>query len=230
MMGQDLKLSGVELRYPGLAAPALAVPALHVRCGEQVAIMGPSGAGKTTLAGVLAGLERPQAGSVRWGGVDIAALSEGRRDAWRAAHVGLVMQDFRLFPGLSALDNVLLPHGLRHWRIAQPVRSRALALLAAAGLPRPDQRIETMSRGELQRVAVARALLGRPTVVVADEPTASLDQESAAAVAGLLLDLSAQVRATLLVVTHDSRLAGRLSRRIVLESGRVAAPVQAAAA
>ncbi|WP_342362519.1 ABC transporter ATP-binding protein [Terrarubrum flagellatum] len=226
----DLVMRGVAARYPGLPKPVLDVPALSIATGERVAVMGPSGAGKTTLINIAAGLDRPDEGEARWGGVDIAAMSEARRDAWRARHVGLVMQDFHLFAGLSAIDNVLLPQQLRAWSIDRGAVARAEELLRKVGLSRAAQKIETMSRGEMQRVAVARALQMKPSIIVADEPTASLDSDSAIAVADLLLALTAEAGATLIVVTHDEALEGRLSRIIRLEGGRIATPHLPAAA
>ena len=156
-----------------------------------------------------------------WGGQDIAALSEPARDRWRGAHIGLVMQDFHLFPGLSALENVLLPARLA--RVAdRALEARAAALLAEVGLSRPAQRIETLSRGEMQRTAVARALLRAPGVIVADEPTASLDATNAAAIGDLLIRMAARSGATLIVVSHDPALLARLPRQIVLRGGTVA--------
>ncbi|ARC88420.1 ABC transporter ATP-binding protein [Rhodovulum sp. MB263] len=215
-----LRLSAVSVAYPGLAAPVLDIPALDIPAGSRIAVTGPSGSGKSTLVNVLAGLILPRAGQVIWDGTDIAALSEGARDRWRGANLGLVMQEFHLFPGLSALDNVLLPARLA--RVAdQAMTARARALLAEVGLARPGQPVETMSRGEMQRVAVARALLRRPGIIVADEPTASLDPESGAAIAGLLLDLAESAGATLIVVSHDRRLSARLDRELSLAGGAI---------
>lgn len=218
----DLHLSGVDVSFPGLPVPVLSISSLEIAPGERVAVTGPSGSGKSTLVNIVTGLERATKGGVRWGDTDIAQLSEGARDAWRAENVGLVMQDFHLFPGLSALDNVLLPVRLRA-RGAAAHGARAHALLKRVGLGRPDQPVATMSRGEMQRVAVARALLRKPGIIVADEPTASLDPESGAAVATLLLELARDEGATLIVVSHDAAIVERLERRIRLVSGRIAA-------
>ncbi|MBB3771316.1 putative ABC transport system ATP-binding protein [Angulomicrobium tetraedrale] len=216
-----LRLRAVEQRFPGLDTPALAIPSLDIAAGEQVAVMGPSGSGKTTLINLLTGLERVGQGSLIWGDTDLATLSEGARDRWRAANVGLVMQDFHLFPGLSALENVLLPQRLARLALPAGARAEAGRLLARVGIERPGQAIETMSRGQMQRVAVARALAVRPAIIVADEPTASLDADSGAAVAQLLLELAGESGATLLVATHDASLVARLPRVLRLESGRL---------
>ena len=217
-----LCLSSVEVTYPGLAAPVLSVPELRMPAGSRVAITGPSGSGKSTLINIITGLERAPTGRVNWGNTDIAGLGEGARDRWRAAHVGLVMQDFHLFPGLSARENVLLPARLAR-KADGALTARAGDLIGRVGLARPDQRIETMSRGEMQRVAVARALLRRPGVIIADEPTASLDAANGAAIGELLLDLAEETSATLVVVSHDPRLIAAMPRRIGLAGGRIVA-------
>lgn len=215
-----LQLQGIDIRFPGLAAPALAIESLTLAAGSRVALIGASGSGKSTLISILTGLERVGQGRILWDDVDICALSEGRRDRWRGANIGLVLQDFHLFPGLSALENVLLPARLSG-AMARDIGARARDLLLRVGLTRPTQMIETMSRGEMQRVAIARALLRRPGVVIADEPTASLDSEAGAAVGELLLELSRESGCTLLVATHDLSLAQRLDRRIRLAGGRI---------
>ncbi|WP_275786010.1 ABC transporter ATP-binding protein [Pararhizobium gei] len=215
-----LRLEAVSMSFPGLSAPVLDIAFLDIAAGSRIAVNGASGSGKSTLVNIITGLERCTSGRVEWGGTDIAVLSESRRDRWRAINIGLVMQDFHLFPGLSALDNVLLPARLSR-DISADVIERARLLLRKTGLNRPDQRIETMSRGEMQRVAVARALVRRPGVIVADEPTASLDAGSGHAVGDLLIELAEAEKSTLIVVSHDARLTARLDRRIVLDSGRV---------
>ncbi len=216
-----LSVANLEVRFPGLEHPALAIAHLALPPGAQVAVTGPSGCGKTTLLNILTGLERVHHGAVVWQGVDLARLAEGPRDRWRAAHVGLVMQDFHLFPGLSAYDNVVLPQRLSHLRLPAAAKAEALRLLDRVGIETPRQSVETMSRGQMQRVAVARALLARPAILVADEPTASLDGEAGAVVADLLVELAREVGATLIVASHDPRLVGRLERVLRLEDGRL---------
>lgn len=215
-----LQLHGIDVRFPGLAAAALAIDSLNIPAGSRVALTGASGSGKSTLISILTGLERVGQGRILWGDVDIGTLSEGGRDRWRGANIGLVLQDFHLFPGLSALENVLLPARLAG-AMTRDIRARAQDLLLRVGLARPSQMIETMSRGEMQRVAIARALLRRPGVVIADEPTASLDSEAGDAVGDLLLELSSESGCTLVVATHDLALPQRLDRRIRLVAGRI---------
>ncbi|GMB82007.1 ATP-binding cassette domain-containing protein [Shinella zoogloeoides] len=215
-----LDITGLEMRFPGLDMPVLSIPRLQLAAGAQLAVTGASGSGKSTLVNAITGLEMATQGVVRWGDTDLAALSAGRRDAFRAAHIGLVMQDFHLFPGLSAFENVVLPARLSR-RLTPAARERARQLLEAVGIARPNQPTETLSRGEMQRVAVARALLSRPGVIVADEPTASLDRRTSADLAELIVRLTGESGATLVVVTHDPVLMDRLDRRIGLEGGRI---------
>ncbi|WP_176082447.1 ATP-binding cassette domain-containing protein [Martelella sp. HB161492] len=217
-----LELRDIAVSFEGLATPVLAIDRLEIAAGEHVAISGPSGSGKSTFVNIVTGLERLRAGRAIWGDTDLSALSESRRDRWRGDNVGLVMQDFHLFAGLSALENVLLPARLSH-RLSSALQDRAAALLADVGLTRPTQRIETMSRGEMQRVAIARALLREPAILVADEPTASLDAEAGATVAGLLLKLAARRETTLIVVSHDERLLEPMQRRLRFHAGRIVA-------
>lgn len=216
-----LAIRELDIRFPGLSTAALAIPALNLEAGSRVALTGPSGSGKTTFINAVTGLDRVRGGSVRWGAVDLADLSEARRDRWRAASVGLVMQDFHLFPGLSAIDNVLLPHRLSRAAPLAAVRKEGERLLRRFGLERLAQRVETLSRGQMQRVAVARALAGRPPILVADEPTASLDAEAGEAVADLLLQLGEETGFTLIVATHDPALVGRMDRVLRLANGRL---------
>ncbi|ANK93687.1 MULTISPECIES: ABC transporter ATP-binding protein [unclassified Rhizobium] len=215
-----LDIENLDVTFPGLSSPALAIGRLSIVAGSRVAITGASGSGKSTFVNVVTGLERTRQGQIRWNGEDIAAFSESRRDRFRAVNIGLVMQEFHLFPGLSALENVLLPARLAGAATAAVIE-RAHVLLNTVNLSRPGQKIETMSRGEMQRVAIARALLRKPGVIIADEPTASLDAESGEAVGDLLLELANAEGSTLIVVSHDQRLAGRLDRRITLSSGRI---------
>lgn len=216
-----LVLRDLFLAYPGLDRPALDIPALEIAPGGTVAVTGPSGCGKTSLIHVLSGLERASRGHVEWQGRDIEALGEGERDRWRADHVGLVMQEFHLFPGLTAFQNVVLPRRLARLRLEPAIAEEAKRLLARVGIDNIRQPIETMSRGQMQRVAVARALVARPGIIVADEPTASLDPEAGAAVGDLLIELARDAGATLLVASHDTRLITRMDRVLRLEFGRL---------
>lgn len=228
--GLPLRAEGLRVtvrQADGSHVPILDVGALALAPGAQVAITAPSGAGKSTLIGVLAGLVKPDAGRVAWAGEDISALPEGRRDAWRRQSVGLVFQDFHLVPELDILANILLPVSFASARIPSEMRARAASLAAAMGLPDPRRRAGLLSRGEQQRTAIARALLHEPAVILADEPTASLDGAAGQVVADLLVDTAARLGATLIVATHDTALIGRLGTRWGMSAGRMDAGVPA---
>ncbi|GKW30023.1 ABC transporter ATP-binding protein [Pectobacterium brasiliense] len=219
----ELLIQHLSVTFPDTSEAVLAIPALSIRSGERVAVMGPSGSGKTTLVNAITGMDHSGTGCVQWEKQDIWQMNEAERDRWRAQHIGLVMQDFHLFPGLSAIENVLLPAQFHHWRIPTALRQRAADLLAQVGLDTAKRPIEVLSRGEKQRVAVARALLSKPDIIIADEPTASLDAHSGEQIADLLVTLARESRATLIAITHDARLASQMSRCIQLEKGRLVA-------
>jgi putative ABC transport system ATP-binding protein len=232
MAGCDVAVRDLLLTWPapgGGRFTALDLDALDVPAGGSLAVTGASGSGKTSLLYVLAGLERPRRGSVRIGGTELSGLSEGARDRWRRATLGFVFQDFRLFPGLDALGNVLLPASFSRLAPTAAERRRAAALLERVGIRDSRQAVETMSRGEMQRVAVARAVMTAPGLMLADEPTASLDAMAAAEVAAMLLDLCALASTTLIVVTHDAVLARRLDATCHLDGGRIQSPGYGAA-
>ena len=218
--GPALEVQDLVIAFPGIG-PVMAVPRLSLPGGSATAIEGASGAGKSSLLHTLAGIERPARGSVRWGGDELWTLAAPTRDRWRRERLGLVFQDMHLLGGLSALDNVLLPLLFDRFRPPAPLRDRAAALLDRLGVEAPGRRAAVMSRGERQRVALARALLRRPAVLLADEPTASLDVPAAARVGELLLQGAAEAGATLLVATHDAGLLARLPGRLRLRAGRL---------
>lgn len=194
---------------------------LSIRTHEFVAIVGPSGSGKSTLLGMLAGLDRPSEGSVRVEGVALEKLDEDQLALLRRDRIGFVFQDFQLLPNLTARENVLFPLELN--RI--PGAGEACdAMLARVGLTQRRHHYPSqLSGGEQQRVALARAFAKRPRILMADEPTGNLDANTAAGVLDLLLELRAQVGSTLVVVTHDERVAARASRQLRLEAGRIVA-------
>jgi putative ABC transport system ATP-binding protein len=202
---------------------ALDIPALDVAPGARVGIAGPSGAGKSTLLHLVAGLTVPSEGSVVWGDTRIDRLGEAARGRFRRDTIGFVFQDFHLVDELSVLDNVLMPARFAGFRLPTAIRERASALIARIGLDDPRRRAAKLSRGERQRVAVARALLLGPRLILADEPTASLDAAAGAAVADLLVEAAADGGATLLVVAHDEALLARLDRVHRLKAGRLVA-------
>ncbi len=186
---------------------------------ETVAIVGASGSGKSTLLSIIAGLDVPSQGTVKLAGQDIFAMSEDQRAALRAQKVGFVFQSFQLLGNLTALENVMLPLELANRRDA---RHAATELLARVGLSqRLGQYPKVLSGGEQQRVALARAFVVNPAVLLADEPTGSLDFATGETVMELMLDLNRELGTTLVLVTHDKALAARCQRVITIEAGRV---------
>jgi putative ABC transport system ATP-binding protein len=191
--------------------------------GEMVALMGPSGSGKSTLLGIVAGLDRPTAGEVILDGTEIGRLGERPLAALRAQKVGMVFQAYNLIPTLTALENVQLPLYVPGHNGHNPERARGL--LAEVGLAhRLTHRPSQLSGGEQQRVAVARALVADPPLVVADEPTGNLDSETGAALMELLLDLRARLGTTILVATHNDAVAERADRVLRLRDGKLVEP------
>jgi putative ABC transport system ATP-binding protein len=192
-----------------------------VASGEAVAIVGASGSGKSTLLAILAGLDTPTTGTVELDGVDIFSLDEDSRAELRGRSVGFVFQSFQLLPALSALENVMLPLELAGREDAE---SEARAILQRVGLgARLGHYPKHLSGGEQQRVALARAFVVRPKLLLADEPTGSLDSESGTAVIDLVFELNRSFGTTLVMVTHDEGLAKRCGRIVRLVAGRVAA-------
>jgi putative ABC transport system ATP-binding protein len=216
-----LVLEGV--RVAAGAVTILEMPRLDVAAGARVGIAGVSGSGKTTLLHVISGLRRPASGQVMWGSMDVVAMTPQQGDAWRRSTVGLVFQDFQLIPELDALDNVLLPTAFAACRDRRGMAAEARRLLVSMGIARGDLRVARLSRGEQQRVAIARALLARPALILADEPTASLDAANAAAIADLLVTAARATGATLIVVSHDPAVLARLDWTVPLWCGGRAA-------
>lgn len=190
----------------------------ELRRGELVALMGPSGSGKSTLLGIVAGLDRPTSGSVVLDGQEISALSERKLAAVRARKVGMVFQAYNLIPTLTALENVQLPLYVPGHNGADPDRARELLTTVGLG-HRLRHRPSQLSGGEQQRVAVARALVVEPPLIVADEPTGNLDSETGGALMSLLLDIRTALGTTVLVATHNDAVAEQADRILHLRDG-----------
>ena len=188
---------------------------------RSVAIVGASGSGKSTLLSLIAGLDTPTTGTVRLDGVDLFAIGEDERAAVRAAKVGFVFQSFQLLGNLNALENVMLPLELQGRADARPLATEMLRRVGLSERLRHYPRV--LSGGEQQRVALARAFVVRPKVLLADEPTGSLDAASGAGVIELLFEMNREFGTTLVLVTHDEGLAARCARIVRLVAGRISA-------
>ena len=232
-----LEARGLHKGYAISRAPHEVVSgaSLTVAAGEFVAIMGPSGCGKSSLLHVLGGLARPDQGEVLIKGTDIYRLSDRDLSAFRRRHIGFIFQFFNLLPSLTAAENVMLPYRLERERVwplrglgrDRDARARADALMAMLGLRglqghRPDE----IAGGEQQRVAIARALVTDPAILLADEPTGTLDYHAGRSVLELLLRLSRQDRRTIVLVTHDVRTAAYADRVIIMLDGEFKEVVQ----
>ncbi len=219
--GADVRVEGAVRTFcspDGVPVEVLRGVSLHVTAGESLAVTGPSGSGKTTLLQLIGAMDRPDRGEVRVNGRELGGLDEQARAQFRNREVGFVFQAHHLLPQLTALENVLVPA----WGSAPQAErhERAVQLLKRVGLSErmthfPGQ----LSGGERQRVAVARALVMTPCLVLADEPTGALDQTAARALIDLLLELNAEEKATLIVVTHAEACAQRMERRVALANG-----------
>jgi putative ABC transport system ATP-binding protein len=190
-----------------------------VQASDTLALVGASGSGKSTLLGLLAGLDTPTSGSVRIEGIDIFSLDEDGRAAMRRAHLGFVFQSFQLLSHLTATENVMLPLELRGDADAA---AKAEAMLGRVGLQQRLQHYpKYLSGGEQQRVALARAFVTRPPLLLADEPTGSLDAATGEAIIELMLELNREQHSTLVLVTHDLAMAARCARQLTIAAGRL---------
>jgi putative ABC transport system ATP-binding protein len=226
-----LVLDQLLFRWPRQAAPCLDIAHFEVAAGERVFLHGPSGSGKSTLLGLLGGVAVPERGRVALLGEDLVRQPNRARDAFRADHIGFVFQQFNLLPWLSALDNVLLPctfSARRRARAGRPNEEAARLLTELDLAPELwSKPAALLSVGQQQRVAAARALIGRPEILIADEPTSALDAERQQVFIDLLLNEAAAVGATLLFVSHDIRLAAHFDRVVALaEINRAAVEIE----
>lgn len=202
----------------------LSMVSFRVENGEAVAITGSSGSGKSTLLGLMAGLDVPTSGSIKLLGHDLFSLDEEARARLRSQYVGFVFQAFHLLPNLTALENVMLPLELR----GEPARDAARAMLERVGLQdRLNHYPRTLSGGEQQRVSLARAFVQKPAILFADEPTGSLDEQNGRMVTELMFGLHRELGTSLVLVTHDPRLAARCGRELRLAGGKLLEAVPA---
>ncbi len=193
---------------------------LDIEAGEYVSLMGPSGTGKSTLLNLVSGIDRPDSGSIFVDGTEVTSLSRGKLADWRAANLGYIFQTHNLIPVLTAYENVELPTLLLKLSSAERRQRVELALEAVGLSDRADHYPRQLSGGQEQRVGIARAIVAHPKVVVADEPTGSLDTETSEQVQILLQRLNHELEITMLMVTHDREVAGIASRQLILDRGK----------
>ncbi|PWR04311.1 methionine ABC transporter ATP-binding protein [Meridianimarinicoccus roseus] len=237
MTDAALTLSDVRFTWPGRGGFTLSCPDFRLAQGERLLLLGPSGSGKSTFLSLACGIVTADAGKVSVGGTDLGALRSGARDGFRAEHFGLIFQQFNLLPYASVADNILLPLRFAPARRARATnagaggaRAEAARLCAALTLPDGVMAMPAgrLSVGQQQRVAVARALIGQPPLIVADEPTSALDAAAQDVFLGLLFDQAATAGSSLLMVSHDDRLGARFDR--VLRLDEIAATARGVAA
>ena len=221
MTGKVLALQDVSYRWPGSAGFTLSISEFSVMRGESVLLLGESGSGKSTLLSLICGTISPDQGRVAVAGTEMSDLSGGARDRFRAEHIGVIFQQFNLLPFGTVSDNILLPlqFAPKRRERAGAGRMAANALCQALGLPEgvTSNKASALSVGQQQRVAVARALIGRPPLILADEPTSALDADTQTAFLDLLFEQVAAHDTTLLMVSHDARIGARFDRVIRIE-------------
>ena len=235
LVSSAITLDQVVFRWPGQGESCLEIPELSVARAERVFLYGPSGSGKSTLLGILGGVNVPQSGRVTVLGQDMRQIGARARDRLRATHIGFLFQQFNLLPWLSAIENVLLPATFSVERMARatterPLREEAARLLTQLDLASTHwgKPSGELSMGQQQRVAAARALIGRPEILIADEPTSSLDAARQLAFVDLLLRECCAAQSSLIFVSHDDRLAGHFDRHLSLSQINRAAANSAA--
>ncbi|PXX93503.1 methionine ABC transporter ATP-binding protein [Marinobacter vulgaris] len=218
---QALRICNLSFRWDA-TQPPLSYPDITLNTGEHLFLRGPSGSGKSTLLSMLSGLIVPDSGTLTLLGKELANLTSGQRDRFRADHMGVIFQQFNLVPYLTTLGNVMLPCRLSEQRRSQAMptpQQEAESLLTALGIPQSHwhRRVTGLSVGQQQRVAAARALTGAPELILADEPTSALDSDNRDRFIALLLELAAEKHSSVIFVSHDQSLAQRFDHRITLE-------------
>ncbi len=222
-MHMPLELSGIAKTHKGAPRPILSDLHLKVKKGEAVGLVGRSGCGKSSLLHLIAGIDQPDAGHILINGQNLNSLSDGRRTLLRRENIGLVFQFFHLLPHLTTVENILLPALIAGDR--DKFRQRAMQLIEAVGLgPQADNKVSVLSGGEMQRVALCRALLRQPSLILADEPTGNLDESHRDTVMELLLRMAVEEGAAVIFVTHDLKLARQGDRFLRLEAGKLMDP------
>ena len=219
MTDSILEISEVGYSWSGRSAFSLTIPDLRVSKGDSVLLLGESGSGKSTLLSLICGTILPNKGKVTIAGTHITTLTSGARDKFRAEQIGVIFQQFNLLPFGSVLDNILLPLRFAPRSRVSDAPAEAAALCTSLGLPDDviGAKATALSVGQQQRVAVARALIGQPPLIIADEPTSALDANSQAAFLDLLFSQTAMYNTSLLMVSHDPRLGDRFDRVIRME-------------
>jgi len=237
-MVNHIKITNLVFRYPNMQSPCLDIPIFNADAGERVFLYGPSGSGKSTLLGLIGGVLRAEIGKIEILGNDFSQLSQTQRDRMRADHIGFIFQQFNLIPYLSVIDNVVLPCQFSQHRLRKALaggntlNAEAKRLLSQLDLAPSlwHQPVTQLSVGQQQRVAAARALIGKPEIIIADEPTSALDADRQTAFLELLLRECIDANATLLFVSHDRRLASSFNQEIDLPSINQASNLTFAAA
>ncbi|MCS6988330.1 MAG: ABC transporter ATP-binding protein [Chloroherpetonaceae bacterium] len=213
----SIVISNLVYSYSSDSKPVLNIPSFEVKAGESLALVGKSGSGKSTLLNVIAGIVAVGQGSLKVNGVELVSLSEPRRDDFRAANIGYVFQTFNLLQGLTAFENVLV--AMTFAKKTSDAKSRAKSLLERVGLgEKLHRKPRELSVGEQQRVAIARAIANEPSIILADEPTANLDEQNSQSVLSLLKEVASEKHRVLLLVTHEKDVAACFPRSLDIKT------------
>ncbi len=202
-----IKIKNIVMKYHdnGVEIDALKIKKLQIKDGKKVAFIGSSGCGKTTLFNLISGMILPTEGSIEVEDMDITDLTEIERDLFRANHIGYIFQDFNLFPEFTVMQNVTLPMTFSKRYSKKEINELAKDMLKKVGMEeKADQKVKTLSGGEKQRVAIARSIVNKPNVILADEPTGNLDYKNGVKIMELIMDIAKEEKATLIVITHNN--------------------------